>query len=61
MVLHGEADQIIPISSARALFALANEPKEIVAVAGTGHLVLNLPQVFPRVAAFIDAASAPRQ
>ena len=61
MVLHGEADQIIPISSARALFALANEPKEIVAVAGAGHLVLNLPQVFPRVAAFIDAASAPRE
>jgi fermentation-respiration switch protein FrsA (DUF1100 family) len=61
MVLHGEADQIIPISSARALLALAKEPKEIVAVAGAGHLVLNLPQVFPHVAAFINAASAPRQ
>jgi fermentation-respiration switch protein FrsA (DUF1100 family) len=61
MVLHGEADQIIPISSARALFALANEPKEIVAVAGADHLVLNLPQVFPHVAAFINAASATRQ
>jgi len=40
---------------------LANEPKEFVAVAGAGHLVLNLPQVFPHVAAFIDAASAPRE
>jgi hypothetical protein len=30
-------------------------------VAGAGHLVLNLPQVFPHVAAFINAASAPRQ
>ncbi len=61
LILHGEADQTIPISSARALFALANEPKEFVAVAGAGHVVLNLPQVFPRVAAFIDAASAARE
>ncbi|HTO79810.1 MAG TPA: alpha/beta hydrolase [Methylocystis sp.] len=61
MMLHGEADQIIPLSSARALFALANEPKEFIAVAGAGHLVLNLPQVYTRVAAFIDAASASRE
>ncbi|ARN80323.1 alpha/beta hydrolase [Methylocystis bryophila] len=61
MMLHGEADQIIPLSSARALFALANEPKEFIAVAGADHLVLNAPQVYPRVAAFIDAASASRE
>ena len=58
MMLHGEADRIIPLSSARALFALANEPKQFIAVAGAGHLVLNLPQVYPRVVAFIAAATA---
>jgi len=58
MMLHGEADQVIPLSSARALFALANVPKELIVVAGAGHLVLNLPQIYPRVAAFIDAAVA---
>ena len=58
LMLHGEEDQIIPLASARALFALANEPKEFVTVAGAGHLVLNLPQIYPRVVAFIDAAVA---
>jgi fermentation-respiration switch protein FrsA (DUF1100 family) len=58
MMLHGEEDRIVPISSARALFALANEPKEFVALPGAGHLVLQLPQVFARAAAFIDAAAA---
>ena len=61
LMLHGEEDQIIPLASARALFALANEPKEFVAVAGAGHLVLNLPQIYSRVAAFIDAAVASRE
>ena len=54
----GGSKEIIPLASARALFALANEPKEFVAVAGAGHLVLNLPEIYPRVAAFIDAAVA---
>jgi uncharacterized protein len=55
---HGEEDPVIPIDSARRLYELANGPKEFLAVPGAGHLVLHLPQVYPRVAAFIDAATA---
>lgn len=57
LMLHGEDDPIIPIASARDLYARANQPKQFVAVPGAGHLVLHLPQVYPRFAAFVDAAT----
>jgi pimeloyl-ACP methyl ester carboxylesterase len=58
LMLHGEDDPIIPIASARELFERAQEPKQFIAVPGAKHLVLNLQPVYPRVAAFIDAATA---
>ena len=36
-ILHGEADMVVPVAMGRALFALANEPKEIVTLPGAGH------------------------
>jgi uncharacterized protein len=36
-ILHGEADEIVPVAMGRELFALANEPKEIVTLPGAGH------------------------
>jgi len=57
LMLHGEDDPIIPIASARDLYALASQPKQFVAVPGAGHLVLHLPEIYPRFAAFVDAAT----
>ena len=37
LVLHGDRDRIIPISSGRDLFELAPQPKQFVTVAGAGH------------------------
>lgn len=54
LMVHGEADQVIPISSGRALFERANQPKAFVSVPGGEHLVLGLPAVFPRVREWID-------
>ncbi|MGH6837052.1 MAG: alpha/beta hydrolase [Methylocella sp.] len=54
LVLHGDEDYVIPISSARRLFALANEPKTFMLISGGTHLVLGLAEVFPRVRAWID-------
>lgn len=54
LMVHGEADPIISIESGRRLFDLANQPKAFVAVPGGGHLVLGLPEVFPRVREWID-------
>lgn len=37
LILHGEADTVIPIAHGRALFALANEPKLFAPFPGGGH------------------------
>ncbi|HLB79994.1 MAG TPA: alpha/beta hydrolase [Dongiaceae bacterium] len=37
LVLHGEQDQIVPIRFGRALFAAANEPKEMRSFPAAGH------------------------
>lgn len=37
LVLHGSEDGVIPVSSSRALFEAAKEPKEYVEFAGGGH------------------------
>ena len=36
-ILHGEADDIIPVDMGRRLFQAANEPKEIQTLPGAGH------------------------
>jgi alpha-beta hydrolase superfamily lysophospholipase len=38
MILHGTADQNIPIAEARRLYARAREPKTMIEVDGAGHL-----------------------
>jgi uncharacterized protein len=57
LIVHGDGDSVIPISLAKRLFERANEPKAFITVAGGGHLVLGLPEVFARVRAWIDATA----
>lgn len=38
-VVHGEADDVVPVGMGQRLFAAANEPKEIVTLPGVGHAV----------------------
>lgn len=38
-VLHGEADDIVPVEMGRRLLAAANEPKEIKTMPGAGHVI----------------------
>jgi uncharacterized protein len=54
LIVHGDADRVIPPNLAKQLFELANEPKEFMSVPGGEHLVLGLPEVFPRVREWID-------
>jgi hypothetical protein len=54
LMVHGEEDDVIPISSAKRLFELANESQTFVSVPDGGHLVLELADVFPRVCEWID-------
>lgn len=37
LIVHGEADSTVPVEMGRQLFALANEPKKLVTIAGAGH------------------------
>jgi fermentation-respiration switch protein FrsA (DUF1100 family) len=37
LVIHGDLDDIVPLSEGKALFARAHEPKEMVVVTGGGH------------------------
>jgi hypothetical protein len=58
LMVHGEEDDVIPISSAKRLFALANEPKTFMSAPGGGHIVLDLADVFARVCDWIDARTS---
>ncbi len=40
LIIHGEADGLIPVEFGRRLFAAANQPKELEIVPGFGHDVL---------------------
>lgn len=37
LIVHGEQDNVVPVEMGRQLFALANEPKKLVTIAGAGH------------------------
>ncbi len=58
LFVHGDEDNVTPIDLARRLFERANEPKAFLGVAGGGHLVLGLPEVFARVREWIDTWAA---
>jgi uncharacterized protein len=60
LIVHGTQDGIIPLQFAKTLFALANEPKEFIAVPGAGHLVLARPDVLPRVLHWLDKQLQPQ-
>jgi len=37
LIVHGALDEIVPVDHGRALFRLANEPKELVIIERAGH------------------------
>ena len=55
LILHGDADRIVPFGLGEALFGRASEPKAFVRVPGADHLVLARPEVWPQVRAWVDA------
>jgi fermentation-respiration switch protein FrsA (DUF1100 family) len=57
-ILHGEADEIVPVEMGRKLFAHANEPKEIVTLRGAGHNDHFMYGSFEAINAWIDRLRA---
>lgn len=55
LIIHGEDDDVVPVDQGRALFAKANEPKELWLVAGRGHADLGeTPGYAERVVGFFS-------
>ena len=54
LVLHGEADEVVPIRFGRALFAAAPEPKRFVPLPGTDHFSILERGGLPAIRAFLD-------
>jgi pimeloyl-ACP methyl ester carboxylesterase len=48
LIQHGERDRVIPAVQGRALFAMANEPKELVIIPDAGHDMIAIPDVWAR-------------
>lgn len=57
LIIHGDSDKIIPISSGRMLFEKAIEPKEFQSIKGAGHNNLDRYVVTEIVQAFLDDVS----
>lgn len=55
LIMHGEADTVIPIAIGRRLFELAREPKSFVSLPGTQHMFFT-EAIFAREDAFYRAA-----
>lgn len=60
IVIHGDADRVIPVEQGRALYAMANEPKELVILPGEGHDLIGTPGVWERESAFIRERLLPQ-
>lgn len=57
LIVHGEADDVIPVEMARRMFREANKPKEIVTIPGAGHAIHD-PQTFEIFNRWIDKLRA---
>jgi fermentation-respiration switch protein FrsA (DUF1100 family) len=64
LVIHGDADTLIPASHSQQLYDAANEPKRLVLVPGAGHndvLVRGGPELWATMREFLsETADAPR-
>jgi len=59
-ILHGEADNIVPVEMGRELYEAANEPKEIKTLPGAGHADHNDFGSFEIINRWIDRLRAAR-
>lgn len=62
LVTHGDPDEVIPANEGRALFAAANNPKQLLIVPGAGHNVFGSAGTpyLDQVEQFIRISTAPR-
>jgi hypothetical protein len=52
---HGDRDTIVPLASAKRLFAAANEPKKFILIPGGDHNDLHSPEYYEQVREFVES------
>ncbi len=52
LILHGDADKVIPVEHGRRIHGMANEPKELVILPDGGHAATGSPEAWSREAEF---------
>jgi len=60
LIQHGDADQVVPFAQGRALYAMANEPKQMVVIPGGTHDIILDHDVWAREVAFFLANTKPQ-
>ena len=58
LVIHGDQDGIVPLSEGDALFAAANEPKEMVVIPGGSHGSIFSAETWAHEMRFFDQQAA---
>lgn len=58
LILHGEADRLIPFTSGKYLFSLAHDPKTFLSLGPVGHEALGDPATWEAGAVFISSQFA---
>lgn len=54
LILHGEADEVVPVAMGRAVFAAANEPKKLITFPGATHIHHSQLGSMQRVREFVE-------
>jgi fermentation-respiration switch protein FrsA (DUF1100 family) len=58
LIIHGDADTVIPFAQGERLFALANDPKQFVRMRGADHATLVRDGIYLHIADFLAAHPA---
>jgi len=53
LIVHGDADTVVPFEQGERLYALANDPKQFVRMQGSDHATLVRDGIYPHIAAFL--------
>lgn len=61
LIIHGDLDGVVPLSEGQALFALANEPKEMAVIPGGTHGSIFSPETWDREMDFFDRHAGVQQ
>jgi fermentation-respiration switch protein FrsA (DUF1100 family) len=54
LVVHGDADTVIPFAQGQRLYELANNPKLLIRMPGSDHATLVRDGLYPHIVAFLS-------